>query len=157
MNKLAERDASRARTNSGSGDALPPPRSSYAPSPRSSPSPATFSNAHVFVNIVPEEREAFFSLLDQYFESRPQYKELFAQGGAPTPAARAPVAKAALPFRQPAVVPPAAPIRRGLGTATALYDYEGAEGEDLSLKEGEKVTITEHGGFAHWAKRERGC
>lgn len=157
MNKLAERDASRTRTDSGSNDALPPPRSSYAPPPRSSPSPASSSNAHVFVDIAPEEREAFFSLLDQYFESRPQYKELFAQHGAPAPAARAPAAAAA-PFRQPAAAPsppaaPKPPARRGLGTATALYDYEGAEAEDLSLKEGENVTITEHGEPVRWKRR----
>ncbi|SGY78704.1 BQ5605_C008g04918 [Microbotryum silenes-dioicae] len=33
----------------------------------------------------------------------------------------------------------------GLGRARALYDYEGAEEEDLQISEGEVVTVVEHG------------
>lgn len=36
--------------------------------------------------------------------------------------------------------------QEGLGSATALYDYEGTDPSDLPCLEGEALTVTEHGG-----------
>lgn len=44
-----------------------------------------------------------------------------------------------------AVPEPAVGAGAGLGTATVVYDYEGAEVEDLAVREGERVTVVEHG------------
>lgn len=94
-----------------------------------------------------QEKLAFFQLLDEYFNSRPQFAGLFegsphAAAPAPAPAAarnHAPVAPAA---SRPV---PAAPA--GLGTATALYDFEGTQAEDLPFRTGDVISITEIGAF----------
>lgn len=78
-------------------------------------------------------------------------KDLFT-GGGPMAKGRDKPFTESLAVRQPVKVPSAPPPRRtvavadpGLGTATALYDYEGAEVEDLPVVEGENVTVVEHG------------
>lgn len=65
-------------------------------------------------------------------------------------------------MHQKVKVPSAPPPRRsaaaaalGLGTAQALYDYEGAEVEDLPVAEGESVTVVEHG--KHILSSVTGC
>ena len=41
--------------------------------------------------------------------------------------------------------------QEGLGTATALYDYEGTDPSDLPCLEGEVLTVVEHGELMIWA------
>jgi hypothetical protein len=132
-------------TPTGDGAANPPNRS------------RTNSNVSasggVFVGIEDGEKRAFFGLLDEYFASRPQYKELFGAGASlstSTPTARTPATATPPPFRAAAAPIPQAspkppPRARGLGTATALYDFEGGESEDLGFKEGDKILVLEHG------------
>lgn len=106
---------------------------------------ATAATASVFSAMLHDsaEKEAFFSLLDEYFASRPQFAALFsadapAAAAAPSPIAAAPLAPAASrPSRSPS----------GLGTATALYDFEGTQAEDLPFVTGDTITVTEIGQF----------
>ncbi|GAA5911216.1 hypothetical protein JCM8208_005764 [Rhodotorula glutinis] len=134
--------------NAAAGGPPPPPgrgragsaatSSSYG-APASSAAGAALGKG-VFSGMDQREKEAFFALLDEYFSSRPQFASLF-QGGAgaaPPPAAQAPAPPAA---SRPTPAPPAYPI--GLGTAVALYAYEGGQAEDLSFAEGERITVLE--------------
>lgn len=113
--------------------------------PSASSSTASASPSRVFVGMDTSEREALFSLLDEYFASRPQFASFFqgANTAATPPAARQ--LPPAAPVR--AAAPPPPPVRQGLGTATAQYDYTGAEAEDLSFSEGDSITVTEKGAF----------
>jgi hypothetical protein len=148
---LARVDDYRNRSASGSSpaqDASPAP----APAPPSRghiPSPPTRGGSQkgVFVGMDDGEKEAFFSLLDEYFSSRPEYRELFAGASASPPPAAAPPARHAPPSAPAAAAPPAPPPRaRGLGTATALYAFEGQDSaEDLSFDEGDQILVLEHG------------
>lgn len=148
MNQYHDRSNS---TSTGRAPAPPAPTSdSPPPSSTSSRPPPLRSHAATsshrqgggtFVGIAPEDREAFFSLLDEYFTSRPQYAEAL---GVKTNAA--PIqAQAPAPARQ--APPPVAPVRKELGKAVALYDYAGGDPEDLSLREGDSVLILEKGMF----------
>ncbi|SCV72464.1 BQ2448_4001 [Microbotryum intermedium] len=152
----------------GGGSGSPPPTppnrsrassSASALAPRSSPHQHGVTSSDVFVGISDTDKAAFFSLLDEYFAARPQYKVLFnsqaaplaaaavaghhnstSSSSAPTPAP-APPSRAAAPPKPP---PRATPVPRGLGTATALFDFDAGEAEDLGFKEGQKITILEH-------------
>ncbi|KAI5476464.1 hypothetical protein MNV49_007711 [Pseudohyphozyma bogoriensis] len=142
---LARMDGAKPSSSSSGQHSPTSPPASPAPTPsyaRSTPSrPANGSGAGVFVGIEPAEKEAFYSLLDEYFASRPQFASAL---GVSAPAA-APAASGG--GRRPAPAPtpraPAPPTRRGLGTATALYDYAGGDADDLSLTEGDTVVILE--------------
>ncbi|KAL8279335.1 hypothetical protein RQP46_008372 [Phenoliferia psychrophenolica] len=111
----------------------------------------------VFVNLDATEREAFFSILDEYFASRPQYADFFkgsaGGGGGGAPQAPQPAPPAAAPR---AAAPPKPPVRKGLGIATASYDYAGAEAEDLSFSEGELITVLEKVSDDWWKGELRG-
>ncbi|ORY90808.1 SH3 domain-containing protein [Leucosporidium creatinivorum] len=142
-------DNYRNRSASGSSPAndspapAPPSRSGHVPSPPTRGG----SQKGVFVGIDDVEKEAFFNLLDDYFASRPQYRELFAGASASAPSAAAPPARRAPPSAPTAAAaPPAPPPRaRGLGTATALYAFEGQDSaEDLSFNEGDQILVLEH-------------
>lgn len=158
LNKVDSYNRNRSSSaSSHDAPSAPPPAPvsrSHVPAPPGRSSPATASRGGVFVGIDGTEKEAFFGLMDEYFASRPQYKELFKGGaGAPAPAA-------ATPRRSPVPAPPAAapapPARaRGLGTATALYDFEGQDpNEDLTFKEGDSIVVLEHGECAaYWLGR----
>ncbi|GAA5977094.1 hypothetical protein JCM11641_001298 [Rhodosporidiobolus odoratus] len=138
---------------------LPPTRSSGPPPPPGrgrSTSNATTATAGgagngVFVGMSQQEKEAFFSLLDEYFASRPHLASLFQQQQAPstssTPSAFAyappPPAAAAPPVAPAASRPAPPPARRGIGYAVALYDYDAAQSEDLGFKEGERIEVLE--------------
>ncbi|GAA5876112.1 hypothetical protein JCM1840_002772 [Sporobolomyces johnsonii] len=129
-----------SRTASGSAPPPPPPARGRATSSVSA-SPgagAGGGGGGVFTGMDHREKEAFFALLDEYFASRPQYASLFSGGGtsAPAPAPRA--------LAPPPVPPAAVPAHKaGLGTAVALYDFEGAQPEDLPFREGDRITIVE--------------
>ncbi|BGP18863.1 hypothetical protein JCM10213_003518 [Rhodosporidiobolus nylandii] len=154
---------------SGAAPPLPPTRGSAPPPPpgrgRSSSTlsgtgvgaPARTATGgagtgSVFVGMSSAEKEAFFSLLDEYFAARPHLAGLFQQpassssavSAVPTPVSPAPVYTA--PPAAPAATrppPPAAPQARGIGHAVALYDYDATQPEDLPFKEGERVEILE--------------
>ncbi|GAA5934363.1 hypothetical protein JCM3775_000336 [Rhodotorula graminis] len=133
------------RTATGAAGPPPPPGRGRAGSAASSSyaAPANASGPAgkgVFSGMDQREKEAFFALLDEYFSSRPQFASLFqgAGGAAPPPAAQAPAPPAA---SRPTPAPPAYPV--GLGTAVALYAYEGGQAEDLSFAEGERITVLE--------------
>ena len=97
--------------------------------------------------------QAFFALLDEYFASRPQFASMFEPGPAATPAPAAPVSAA------PPVAPlrsgPPAPPARGLGTAVALYDFEGQTNEDLAFSEGDRIKVLEHGKHSITVQNDR--
>ncbi|KDE08624.1 hypothetical protein MVLG_01086 [Microbotryum lychnidis-dioicae p1A1 Lamole] len=156
----ARGSASGAGTGAGSIDSPPPTppsrsRASSSASPHYPQRGAT-SSCPVFVGINDTDKSAFFSLLDEYFAARPQYKALFnnqaatplaaaaiaghhnALKSAPTPA---PPSRGAAPPKPP---PRATPAPKGLGTATALFDFDAGEAEDLGFKEGQQITILEH-------------
>ncbi|POY76115.1 hypothetical protein BMF94_0838 [Rhodotorula taiwanensis] len=139
-------------SSSSSPSSRPPPppmRTGSAHGPPATPArnstPSAAATGGVFTAMLTDEQEklAFFQLLDEYFNSRPQFAGLFegsphAAAPAPAPAAarnHAPVAPAA---SRPV---PAAPA--GLGTATALYDFEGTQAEDLPFRTGDVISITE--------------
>lgn len=68
-------------------------------------------------------------------------------------------ARVASPAEPPRHAPPPMrarpPATSGQGTATALYDYDGAEVDDLPVREGENVTIVEKGeksGLCDWVR-----
>ena len=95
------------------------------------------------------EKEAFFTLLDEYFAARPEFKALFSSSSS-SPAPLAPAAERPIP--PPPVAPAPAPVAsNGLGTATALYDFEGAQAEDLPFSTGDIITLTEIGTYLHRA------
>lgn len=111
------------------------------PPPRAYGAPASSNAAGgTFANISPAEKLAFFGLLDEYFSTRPQHKALFNAAPVPGPKIKpTPPPSRASP---PLVVAP--PIRsRGIGEATALFDYEGGESTDLSFVEGDKIMVLE--------------
>ncbi|GJN88135.1 hypothetical protein Rhopal_001091-T1 [Rhodotorula paludigena] len=113
------------------------PAPAPAPPPRGpAPSSAAAGARGVFSGMDSADKEAFFALLDEYFASRPQFAALFQQGGASTPAP----APAAAPQR---AIPAAAAPPRGVGSAVALYDFEGAQAEDLPFHEGDQITVLE--------------
>jgi hypothetical protein len=160
MNAKNDSSRSRAGSNASATDAPPPPRAAYNPPPRPPGRAGAGASAAVggsskgsFVNISDEDKTAFFELLDEYFGSRPEYKALFSQaeGSRSTPPVSRPVVTAApLPPPSRQTPPPSAPkppTRRGIGTAVALYDYDGAEAEDLSFKEGDSIVVMEHGEY----------
>lgn len=147
---LAKVEGYRNRSPSGSSPAhdsapapAPPSRGGHVPSP-----PARGgSQKGVFVGMDDREKEAFFSLLDQYFETRPEYRELFAGASSPAPTT-APSSRRAPPSAPAAAAspPPPPPRARGLGMATALYSFEGQDpAEDLSFGEGDQILVLEHG------------
>ncbi|GAA5847883.1 hypothetical protein JCM9279_006683 [Rhodotorula babjevae] len=131
-------------TRSAAGGGPPPPpgrgRAGSAASSSYGAPAAAVGGKGVFSGMDQREKEAFFALLDEYFSSRPQFASLFQGGGgaAPPPAAQAPAPPAA---SRPTPAPPAYPV--GLGTAVALYAYEGGQAEDLSFAEGERITVLE--------------
>ncbi|GAA6008228.1 uncharacterized protein JCM10292_004098 [Rhodotorula paludigena] len=120
-----------SRGASSSSSPAPAP----APPPRGpAPSSAAAGARGVFSGMDGADKEAFFALLDEYFASRPHFAALF-QGGASAPA------PAAAPQR---VIPAAAAAPpRGVGSAVALYDFEGAQAEDLPFHEGDQITVLE--------------
>lgn len=107
--------------------------------------------------------ECTVSLLDEYFETRPHYKEPFASqqsstSTSPFTSTAAPIRSSPPPPIKAATVrapPPAAPVR-GLGTAKALYDYTGAEKDDLSFEEGNSIVVLEHVSDDWWKGSFRG-
>jgi len=131
-------------TRNAAGGPPPPPGRGRAGSAASSsygaPAAAAVGGKGVFAGMDQREKEAFFALLDEYFSTRPQFASLFQGAGAPPPAAQAPAPPAA---SRPTPAPPAYPV--GLGTAVALYAYEGGQAEDLSFAEGERITVLEIG------------
>ncbi|GAA6061435.1 hypothetical protein JCM10212_002016 [Sporobolomyces blumeae] len=137
------------RTGSASGPPPPPASRTRAASNASTSAGLPTSSARPggvfsFVNLDPREKEAFFALLDEYFSSRPQFASLFASSS-PTSAA-APISSPPPAFSASPAPPPRAPAppqQRGIGTAVALYDFEGAAEEDLAFKEGDRITVTE--------------
>ncbi|KAK4705604.1 hypothetical protein P7C70_g596, partial [Phenoliferia sp. Uapishka_3] len=128
---------------------------STLPSRASPTQRASTSSSSVFVGIDQQERAALFSLLDEYFTSRPQYAEFF-QGGAGTPPAPSQHQAPAPPVARKVAAPPPPPMRKGLGTATASYDYAGAEADDLSFSEGDKITVVEKVSDDWWKGELRG-
>ncbi|GAA5990521.1 hypothetical protein JCM10908_003111 [Rhodotorula pacifica] len=125
------------RNASASGTGAPaPPTRNRTPSAATSAS-ASAGGGGVFSAMLhdPSEKQAFFTLLDEYFSSRPQFAGLFS----PSSSHVAPVAPAASRPTPPAP----APVSNGLGTATALYDFEGTQAEDLPFSTGDRITLTE--------------
>ncbi|GAA5959547.1 hypothetical protein JCM21900_003192, partial [Sporobolomyces salmonicolor] len=127
-----------SRTASGTLPPPPPPGRGRASSSVSS-SAGAGGGGGVFAGMDSREKEAFFALLDEYFASRPQYASLFSGTSAPAPAPRA----LAPPPVPPAAAATPAPQKVGLGMAVALYDFEGAQPEDLPFREGDRITIVE--------------
>ncbi|BGP54198.1 hypothetical protein JCM8202_001332 [Rhodotorula sphaerocarpa] len=133
----------------------PPMRSGASSASASRPTPAApaaaagaavgaaAATASVFSAMLHDsaEKEAFFSLLDEYFASRPQFAALFSAEAPAAGAAPSPVAAAAAPLAPAASRPSRSPS--GLGTATALYDFEGTQAEDLPFVTGDTITVTE--------------
>lgn len=127
--------ASRARA--GSSNAYNSSRTPTTNAPSSS----------VFVGIDAEQKHAFFSLLDEYFDSRPQYRDLlrpndFGRTTTTTRAADVPAAasRPAPPPRKTTTTTQAP----GLGMARALYDYDATTADDLAFREGDRITVLEH-------------
>ncbi|KAM0751558.1 SH3-domain-containing protein [Meredithblackwellia eburnea MCA 4105] len=123
--------------------------SSSSPPPRS---PVAGNSSSAFVSIDATEKEALFSLLDEYFQSRPQYASAL-QIAPHSPSAALTASSPAPPSRVSA--PPKPPTRTGLGMATAQYDYNG-EAEDLSFKEGDKILVLEKVSDDWWKGELRG-
>ncbi|BGP45622.1 hypothetical protein JCM10450v2_001452 [Rhodotorula kratochvilovae] len=97
----------------------------------------------VFSGMDQREKEAFFALLDEYFSTRPQFAALFQGANAPSSSA-ATFAAAAPPAPPAASRPtPTPPAPAAIGTAVALYAFEGAEATDLSFAEGERISVLE--------------
>ncbi|GAA6055436.1 hypothetical protein JCM3770_006993 [Rhodotorula araucariae] len=96
----------------------------------------------VFSGMDQREKDAFFALLDEYFSTRPQFAALF-QGAAP-PSFAVATAAATAPAPPAASRPtPAPPAPKSIGTAVALYAFEGAEATDLPFAEGERISVLE--------------
>ncbi|KAG0654772.1 hypothetical protein C6P46_001416 [Rhodotorula mucilaginosa] len=128
------------RNASSTAGVTPPVTRTRTPSTTFTPS----NGGGVFTAMLHDsaEKEAFFTLLDEYFAARPEFKALFPSSSSPQHSA--PLAPAASrPIPPPPVAPAPAPVSNGLGTATALYDFEGAQGEDLPFSTGDIITITE--------------
>ncbi|KAM0792921.1 hypothetical protein ACM66B_002680 [Microbotryomycetes sp. NB124-2] len=150
---------STAPSSSAPPPPAPPPRSRAGSSAASTLPPATHhatSNGlrsqagPVFTNLDSRDKQAFFALLDEYFQSRPQYRDLLGQAnGAHATATVAPAPTQPHVVTPAAVAPPPPPPpprqqTRGIGTATAMYDFEGQTAEDLPFKEHDKITVLEH-------------
>ncbi|KAK4046497.1 hypothetical protein OIV83_006023 [Microbotryomycetes sp. JL201] len=130
----------RSRAGSGTGALPPVSRSVTANGGRSQGAP-------VFTNLDPSEKSAFFALLDEYFATRPQYKAAFEQAAGQQAVSSSLGPAPTQPHVAQAQAPPRPPPRqqlRGLGTATAAYDFEGQTAEDLAFKEGDRITVLEH-------------
>lgn len=127
----------------GPGGPPPPPGRGRAGSAASSSygvaAPPTAGGKGVFSGMDQREKEAFFALLDEYFASRPQFASLFQGGGSPAPY------QAAAPPAPPAASRPSPAPPAGLGTAVALYAFDGTQAEDLPFAEGERITVLEIG------------
>ncbi|GAA5886584.1 hypothetical protein JCM3774_003306 [Rhodotorula dairenensis] len=140
-----------ASISSAAGGVAPP-----APPPRNHRASPAAAGGGVFTAMIHDsaEKEAFFTLLDEYFAARPQFAALFSTLASPS----APASASALASPTPPPVAPAAsrPIPatpapapgRGLGTATALYDFEGAQADDLAFSTGDVITVTKVGTFS---------
>ncbi|GAA6043563.1 hypothetical protein NBRC10512_003501 [Rhodotorula toruloides] len=132
------------------GGPPPPPGRARAPSAASSSAGFAAASAGtavgggrgLFSGMDEHEKQAFFSLLDEYFSSRPQFAGMFggeAGLGAPPPFSPT----SAAPPPPPAASRPPPPAARGIGHAIALYDYAGGQPEDLAFNENDRITVLE--------------
>merc|ERR1719487_186455 len=134
------------RHASSTAGLTPPPPVTRARTPASTTATPANHGGGVFTAMLHDsaEKEAFFALLDEYFAARPEFKALFSSSSNSSSSAPPPAPAASRPIPPPPVAPAPAPVSNGLGTATALYDFEGAqEGEDLPFSTGDIITITE--------------
>ncbi|KAK4048056.1 hypothetical protein OIO90_005957 [Microbotryomycetes sp. JL221] len=169
MNKIDHQFASHRTGNAqASGSTTPPPpptpplrsRATSNATPPSSSNPSRPShNAHpsttVFANIDDHDKQALFALLDEYFQSRPQYKHLINTRSSTTSApviAPSPRVDKLGPPRPP----PRSVSSTALGTATAMYDFQAQTGQDLAFNEGDKITVLEHVSSDWWKGELRG-
>ncbi|GAA5914097.1 SH3 domain-containing protein [Sporobolomyces salmoneus] len=156
-------DSSEPSSSSSAPPPPPPSRGSNLPPPAPASRSTTTSNGGgtagkggVFTNLSKEEKQAFFSLLDEYFSTRPHLSHLFDSSG---PTSEEIENLSSFPRRGPlptsnsnfstvrtATIPTPPPVQQREEEGqwcTALYDYKSTDPDDLSFREGDRIRLIE--------------